>query len=129
MKRVLAFIRNAVDVAKISAELEDAKSEIAFLKAEVGNIKRGPHHREVARDFDATRLFDRVAERVVEDFRPYVKRDAIRLLENGFSELRRRHGDRPMMIASLSEEVSTRTVRVTFQVERMRTELVVAQYE
>jgi hypothetical protein len=116
-------IRRALDADRLSEELTRAEATIQRLREELDverNAPRGPHFYEVAKDFDASALYPLITDRVLDDFAPFVNRDALKFLTRGFKTINH-NSSSPMLNARVAECAQSGSHRVELKLHAANT--------
>ena len=82
---MINIIKRAMDVERLTKELEKAEARIEELHSEIQSrlLNPAPSFQEVAKSFDVSHINDKVYERVVEEFSKFLEPEMIGIPEQG----------------------------------------------
>lgn len=86
---MIAFIRRAMDAERLAKRLDALEEENSRLKALLRKSHEEPQFQSVASRLPVGReVMDALQDKVIHDLAPFVKADAVRLLEAAFGGIR-----------------------------------------
>jgi predicted glycosyl hydrolase (DUF1957 family) len=116
------IVQRVLDVNRLTKQLEEAEKKIKELEAQLTRQKIShANYAMVAKDFDASKIYDEIAQTVVEEFKPIIKESALDLLETVMRTVERENRGRNLIAGSVAFDTSNRVYEFRFEMPRIST--------
>lgn len=101
-------------------KLEEAQEKIDSLEDQLKSRSVGTSYGEVAKDFDASKFYDELVNKVIEDFQPMLNQSALKLLKEAMKST---HKQQPMMYGSVAYSSVSNIHEFRFEIPRTSTSI------
>jgi len=107
-------------------KLGEAQEKIDRLEKQLKSRSSGPSYGEVAKDFDASRFYEELVDKVIKDFQPVLEQSALKLLKEAMKSTYKQQS--PRMYGSVAYNLESAVHEFRFEIPRTSTSIVAMGY-